>query len=352
MTFIDLKIGSKKLKDKVSSTKISLYKNLLSLDDLEALSTLLVTDMSLNDAFFIIKTKRNESLLEAIKMRLDRGELIEVVLKDHLVKEIKVTFSALINHLSLAKTLELTLALYRKTKVLKDKVQKDLTYPLLLLCFSIVGIYLFNGYCFEPLLLSMSEFSGDVSSLYIFKNVLDLLITIIFLILLLGLSLFLYFFRPKRIVLAYVLLEKYLPTSIIKEYLTSRFVIFYRECYAIGLKTKETIDAMRKMHDEPLIAFIASNIDKTLLEGEEMEKALTIPYLDDKIARFIKIGQHSGALEIMLDGYMVQFYKRFSKWCNDLAKVTQVVSYLMIGLVIIFVYQILFIPMGVLGGQL
>ena len=162
--------------------------------------------MSLNDAFFIIKTKRNESLLEAIKKRLDRGELIEVVLKDHLVKEIKVTFSALINHLSLAKTLELTLALYRKTKVLKDKVQKDLTYPLLLLCFSIVGIYLFNGYCFEPLLLSMSEFSGDVSSLYIFKNVLDVLITIIFLILLLGLSLFLYFFRPKRIVLAYVLL--------------------------------------------------------------------------------------------------------------------------------------------------
>ncbi len=229
-------------------------------------------------------------------------------------------------------------------------IGKDLMYPLILLVFSIVGIYLFNAYCFEPLLDSMGQFASDLSDLYIFRAVLDIVITALFVILLICGLLFLYFIRPKRIVLAYVLLERYWSTSILKEYLTSRFVLFFSECYKIGLKTKDSIDILKSLRAKPLVAFLANNIDKGLLQGNTMTQAMQTPYIDEKIARFIKIGQYSGAMGPMLESYMAQFQRRFTHFCKRLAKAIQVLSYGMIGLVIIFIYQILFIPMGVLGG--
>ncbi len=337
-------------KGKVLSKLVPARANLLSHDDLEGLSELLKTDLSLTDAFSIIKTKRNEKVIDKISERLKNGEMIEVIFKDHITSSLKVTFEAFISYLSFEMTLRLILSIEKEEGGFTKKVKKDLTYPILLLTFSVIGIYLFNSYCFEPLLYSMDQFASDLTDLYLFKDVLDVIITVMFVLILCGLILFLYFHKPKRQVLAYILLERYMKDSLIKEYLTSQFVLFFAECYKIGLKTKDSIDILRHLRSKPLVSFIASNVDRGLLEGKGMAGALDNKYLDERIIRFIKIAMYSGEMEGMLESYLVQFRKRFTKYCAKWAKAIQVASYGMIGLVIIFIYQILFIPMGVLGG--
>ncbi len=337
------------LKDKVLSLK-KYWKSGLSEGDLEALVTLLESDIALADAFSLLETKANKPIFDAITTRLKTGEPIDKVFVDFLDKRYISTFKAFISYLSLQKTLTLMMEVDKREADFLRSIGKDLMYPLALLVFSIVGIYLFNGYCFEPLLNSMSQFSSDITGIYVFRTVLDIVITVIFVLLLIAGSLFLYFIRPKRMVLAYVLLQRYWSTSILKEYLTSRFVLFFAECYKIGLKTKDSIDILKNLRARPLVAFLANTIDKGLLQGDTMTQAMQTPYLDEKIARFIKIAQYSGAMGPMLESYMTQFQMRFTNFCKRLAKAIQTLSYGMIGLVIIFIYQILFIPMGVLGG--
>ena len=46
----------------------------------------------------------------------------------------------------------------------------------------------------------------------------------------------------------------------------------------------------------------------------------------------------------------MQFEKRFKKYMNKLSLGIQLTSYILVGIVIIFVYQILFIPMSMIGG--
>ncbi len=338
------------LKEKVLFKPVNSRTSLLSRDDLDGLLELLKTDLSLTDSFSIIKNKHNEKAIGMISERLRNGEMIEVIFKDHIAPSLRVSFEAFISYLSFEMTLRLILSIDKEEGSFMRKIRKDLTYPVLLLVFSVIGIYLFNSYCFEPLLYSMNQFAGDLEDLYLFKRVLDVIITVMFVFILCALITFLYFHKPKRQVLAYVLLQKYMKDSLIKEYLTSQFVLFFCECYKIGLKTKDSIDILRHLKSKPLVSFIASNVDRGLLEGKGMAGALRSKYLDERIIRFIKIAMYSGEMQEMLESYLNQFKKRFTKYCAKWAKAIQIASYGMIGLVIIFIYQILFIPMGVLGG--
>ncbi len=337
-------------KKKVLSLKKRRRSILLSSEDLEALNILLKTDLSLNDAFDIIKNKKNAQAFATITERLKNGELIEVIFQDHLEGELKVSFKAFSSYLSFKKTLDLILTIKEREGQLLRNVAKEIAYPLGLLSFSLIGIYLFNSYCFDPLLGSMGQLTSGLDSLYIFKNLLDLAITVVFIVMLVILSMILYFLRPKKMVLAYVILQKYLPNSVLKEYLTSQFVLFFKECYMIGLKTKDSIEVLKHLHFKPLIAFMASNVDKGLLDGKGMVGAMHNPYLDERIERFIKIALYSGEMSAMLEGYLVQFQNRFKRYCQKWSKAIQLLSYCLIGLVIIFIYQILFIPMGIIGG--
>ena len=91
-------------------------------------------------------------------------------------------------------------------------------------------------------------------------------------------------------------------------------------------------------------------MDTELLSGKNMIEAMKNKYIDDRLSRFIKIAINTSELNMMLDGYIMQFEKRFKKYMNKLSLGIQLTSYILVGIVIIFVYQILFIPMSMIGG--
>ena len=329
---------------------MKLIKKSFSLEDLTALNKLLRVNLPLKDALAIIKTHKNQCHVEEIIRRLDKGEMIETIFGDYLSTELSHYFKVFIHYLTLHDALSLSLKIHKTEHELKHHVYKELTYPVCLLTLTLVGIYLFNAYCFEGLVNSLNQFNVDFHELFIFKEVLDVLINILMIGILLGLISFMYFSRPKRLVFAYVLLNKYFPKATYKEYLSSRFILYFDACYETGIKTKETITLLKAIKNQPLISFLAFHIDEDLLKGENMEEALRSPYIDERLSRYIKIARYSDDLGAMLKIYYEDFKTRFAHKCQSFSKLIQLSSYILIGVVIIFVYQILFIPMEIIGG--
>ncbi len=329
---------------------MKLIKKFFSVEDLDALNKLLRVNLPLKDALAIIKTHKNGTNVEEIVKRLDRGEMIETIFGDYLIKEIRHYFKVFIHYLTLLDALGLSLKIYKTEHELKHHVYKELTYPVCLLVFTLVGIYLFNAYCFEGLMNSLNQFNIDFHELLVFKEVLDIAINALMILILIVLVGFMYFSRPKRLVFAYVLLNKYFPKATYKEYLSSRFILYFDACYETGIKTKETITLLKAIKNQPLISFLAFHIDEDLLKGEEMEEALHSPYIDERLSRYIKIARYSDDLGEMLKIYYDDFKIRFAHKCQSFSKAIQLSSYILIGIVIIFVYQILFIPMEIIGG--
>ena len=329
---------------------MKLIKKFFSSEDLTALNKLLRVNLPLKDALVIIQTHKNQRNVKAIIARLDKGEMIETIFGDYLSDELSHYFKVFIHYLTLHDALSLSLKIYQTEHELKHHVYKELAYPVCLLTLTLVGIYLFNAYCFEGLMNSLSQFNVDFHELFIFKDVLDVLINTMMVVILVGLLSFMYFSRPKRLVFAYVLLNKYFPKATYKEYLSSRFILYFDACYETGIKTKETIALLKAIKNQPLISFLAFHIDEDLLKGENMEEALRSPYIDERLSRYIKIARYSDDLGAMLKIYYEDFKVRFAHKCQSFSKLIQLSSYILIGIVIIFVYQILFIPMEIIGG--
>ena len=322
----------------------------ISNDDLDILCELIKTDIALHDALDIVKTSNNKQIIKSIVMRLDRGETVNEVFVDYLGKEIRKYFMSFISYLSFKDSLSLSITMLRKEKNLKGKIIKEISYPMILMVVTLSGIFLFNRYCFDTLIMTVSEFNADIASAVLFKRMLDICIDTLFVAVCIILITILFFMHKKRIVFAYIMLDRYMPNSIFKEYLSSRFVLYFNECHKTGLKTKDSIDILKSFHFEPLVSFIAFHVDTELLSGKNMIEAMKNKYIDDRLSRFIKIAINTSELNMMLDGYIMQFEKRFKKYIKKLSLGIQLTSYILVGIVIIFVYQILFIPMSMIGG--
>ena len=329
---------------------MKLIKRFYNCEDIDALIKLLNVRLSLKEALTIIKSQNNKEISHQIIARLNRGELIESVLPDYLRPNLANYFKIFIDYLSLKDALNLAMNIVKNETNLKNQIIKDLSYPVCLLVLTLVGIYLFNTYCFDELIGSLNQFEMDFHHLIIFKNILDFSINGLMILLLFFLLVFLYFSRPKRLTFAYILMNKYIPKATYKDYLTSRFTIYFNACYKMGIKTKETLNILKAVKSQPLISFIAFHLDEDLSKGEDIEDAVKSPYLDERLSRYIRIARYSDDFGEMLQIYYDNFKMHFSYQCKRMSKIIQITSYLLIGVLIIFIYQILFIPMGIIGG--
>ena len=166
----------------------------------------------------------------------------------------------------------------------------------------------------------------------------------------LALVLALYFFRKRNITLFYVLICKYLPNSIVQKYFCVEFVSLLNICLDNGYKSKESIDILKSLHNKPITSFLAYHLDERLLEGETLKQASKQAYYDYSLSKFINIAIHSNDFSKILNDYVNLSTKQIKTKMKKAATIIQLVTYSMIGIVIIFVYQILFLPMNALAN--
>jgi type II secretory pathway component PulF len=126
------------------------------------------------------------------------------------------------------------------------------------------------------------------------------------------------------------------------------FTRFFLECVRRKVPTMQALRMLKQMKEKPLVALIASELDESLMNGTSFEKAMASPYVESALARFIHLAAAAANAETMLEGYLAMSAKRTEAAIRRFSACVQLFSYSLIGLVLIFVYSILMLPMTML----
>ena len=160
---------------------------------------------------------------------------------------------------------------------------------------------------------------------------------------------FLFFNHPGRIVILYILVSRYFPDSLWQLYYSQNFIALFALCGELGYKTKETLAILKSMREKPLISFLAYHVDEAFMKGEGMAEALDNPYLDSRLRSFMKMAVVSLNFDKLLRRYVEVCAMDMERRIKKYTRIVQLSIYILIGVMLIFIYQVLFLPIQAIG---
>ena len=154
--------------------------------------------------------------------------------------------------------------------------------------------------------------------------------------------------EKKHIVNTYCFVAKRFPDSILVHSVSAMFARFFLECLKRNVSTQNTLHILSQVKQQPCVSYIAKEIDEHLMRGETLIEAIQKTHIEKALLRFLKIAVFSSSSEEMLEGYLQMVEIRKQQAIKRYSTYIQLISYSMIAIVLIFVYQILMMPMTML----
>ena len=317
----------------------------LSIEDLSYLSRLLKTNLSLKQSMDLLKNRKNAGIFEEITGQLDQGFLIENVMKDYLPVPIRACASTLLGHLSFNDALSISLRIYEEQQENRNGLFSSIAYPCILLFVTISALYLFDLYGIDTVFSLIVSFDADIGLYQDIRMIFRIVIRSVYYLILAGTLAVIYFIQPRRIVLLYLFLSEHFPNSLLSVYYSEEFMSLLLICIEHGYKTREAIGILKDMKNRPVISFLAFHLDESLMEGETMKEAVHKKYYDSSLSRFIKIGNYTNDFTQIVSSYIRMAKQKIRQRMKRYTLTIQLSTYAFIGAIIVFIYQVLFMPM-------
>ncbi|MBQ2658574.1 MAG: type II secretion system F family protein [Erysipelotrichaceae bacterium] len=317
----------------------------LSIEDLSYLNRLLKTNLSLKQSMDLLKNKKNAKIFEEITGQLDQGFLIENIMKDYLPAPIRACASTLLGHLSFNDALSISLRIYEEQQENRNGLFSSIAYPCILLFVTISALYLFDLYGIDTIFSLIVSFDADIRLYQDIRMVFRIVIRSVYYLILVGTLIVIYFIQPRHIVLLYLFLSEHFPNSLMSVYYSEEFMSLLLICIEHGYKTKEAISILKDMKNRPVISFLAFHLDESLMEGETMKEAVHKKYYDSSLSRFIKIGNYTNDFTQIISSYIRMAKQKIRQRMKRYTVTIQLSTYAFIGAIIVFIYQVLFMPM-------
>lgn len=336
--------------DFLSKIKNKLKIQTLKIEDLFYLNELLNSNLPIKSCLMLIKNKTNSKIIDDLICKLDKGFLIEEIIDDYLPKDISLYMKNLIKRLSFSESLKLSISFYNKNKENNKILFKSIAYPIFLLFISLTALFIFDNYGLDTILNLMNTFNVDTIAFQYFRVVLKILIYVFYFAFIAISIIVLIFINPKRITLFYIILCKYFSNSIIQIYFTEEFVSLFIIALDLGYHTKDALEILKSLKNKPLISFLAFHIDDQLMAGESLKDASNQEYYDHVLTSFINIASYSNNFTSILNNYALLAKEKIQNKMKLYTSILQLSSYVVIGIVIIFIYQVLFLPMQAINA--
>jgi len=322
----------------------------LGYDDLYYLCEVLKTGMSLENALELLGNDTNRDCYENILVSFSKGETIEEIFPRFLNPKVNDYFVSFIKALPFDKALSLALQFYKEEKETEEELIKNITYPFILLFVSVTALYLFDRLGMDLLMNMLKSFSDD---LYIYE-VIRMIIRVIactFYFGLISVSLLaLYLSRKKRLIISYEWLSRHLNNSIIKSMCSQKLISFMLIGSKNGYSTKEVLKLIRSVKSKPVLSVMAYKLDEFLMEGRSLFEAADFSLYDSLLTNYLRIATGVKDYMSILENYVELNRKKIKNTMKSLSLKLQLIIYAFIGMVIVFVYQILFLPMSAISN--
>lgn len=333
----------------MESLKKMLFRKEISIEDLTYISKLIDTNISLHQAFELLKNKHNEKIFNMIIKSLNEGKMIESIIVDYLPRQIEDYIIPLLKTLPFSQALSLSLEFYEQHTSSENKIMAEIAYPCILLFVSMTVLYLFDLYGMDTIFNLISSFDANLELLRSMRLVFRIIINVFYYGILALTLLLIFLIQPKRISILYIFLSKHFPNSLINVHYSQEFVSLLLVCVNKGYKTKTALSILKAMKSKPIISFLAFHMDEALMEGESLKEAAKKNYYDLSLSRFIKIANYTNEFSKMLGNYVLLAKEKINRKIKKYTLTIQLTTYAFIGIIVMFIYQILFVPMQALS---
>ena len=303
---------------------------------------------SFTDTLQILKTKRNERRITQVLEKLEQGQTFKEAFSLLLPHCYRRYFNNFIRYLPVLESMRISVELATYEEKMKQKMMKDMVYPVVMLFVMFIGMYLFNGFVFPQMMTLMTSFEINVSSYYFLRSLIQLLSWLVTILFVVGMLLWVVFQEPNRKCWLYRVLVKYVPDSLMVQKASAEFARYFLECVRVRISTKQTMKILLDMKEKPLVRLIAQELNDALSKGESFEVTLHTPFVEHALQQFFQIALHGSNCEKMLEGYLVMNQQRHIKQVRIFTRSVQLSCYGAIGLILLVVYQILMLPMQML----
>lgn len=321
-----------------------------SLNDIKFLNELINSGMPIKNCLDIISTKKTEKISKEIINSLDNGDLFEDVIINYIPNNLSKYFSKLIKQLGFNKTIKIVLDIVETRKKNIDSVISKAIYPIILMFVSMTALIIFDKFGLDSIISLMSSFIDDFSAVYLFRTIFSFLSFVICLLLIIiGILTVAIIFFNKGVYI-YKLFNKYFPNSIINTYFTNEFISLYLIIFNNGYKTRETLNIIKDLDNVPISAFMADEILLGLEAGDGFISSFDSLYFDKSFSKYLSVASFSNSYSNILEKYCEYASLKVISFIKSFTAFIQGTSYVVIGFIIIFVYELLFMPMQAITG--
>ena len=318
--------------------------------DCEGIAKLMHSGFTLQETLSLLETPQNKKVFDVISANMEEGISPALFFPSLCPKEYRSYLSGFLNCLPFSDALSLCAEIVTGEEAQKKEYLQGLFYPFMMFLCTIIGVTLFNEFCFPPLLSLMENFHTDASDYTILRIVLRAAGIFTGGVLLAAAAVILWCRQEKHRIGSYLFFARHFPSSIYIQYESTDFIRYFLQCIRMSVPTKESLHILQSVTHRPVIRFLAGVMEKSLQAGDAFRDAVDMPWLDPSLLRFMKIAYYSFQMEPMLEGYLEMAKERSKRQCKRITRAVQILSYAAIGTIVILIYQIMLLPMKLLGG--
>lgn len=309
-------------------------RGLIENDEIEVFSLLIESGLPFSDAISL-SFQNSKEILE----QLERGTSFSQIIRDQKWGKNK-TLSKLCEIFSLDEALIAYKKLNSSQTALKDKLIHPCLYPLVIMAFSTVLVWIFS----DTILPMMAASSDQSSMLLPFLKILCIVFCI-----LVGLAALiltaLFSFPDQMSRLAFPIFQ--FPT--LKRLVSLQCASLFEALNTKDLSTMECVDLMSDTQSFPFCALVARGWKRKLKKGWSWKRILeSDPCLDPMFVRLFVLGMESQTLEKMMRTYQKSALQALEKSAKRFSKSVLLAAYSFVGILALSVYQMMLEPLSML----
>lgn len=323
-------------------------KRKLSKETLAGITALMNNGFSLPQAMTILNDRSSAAVFDEIRERLEKGEEIASFLCDYVPRTYARYLAGFLQYMPFYSALDLSLQLADSDDRNQNELLKGLLYPVLMMTGMLMAAAAFSLTILPAMISLLEGFRLEDQSYVWMKDFIPAAaIAILVLIALAGITV-LIAVQPKYIVRSYCFLLRFFRDSLPVQIASRSFTRFFLECVRQKLSTIQCMDILKKLPNRPVVSYIASQLDLAMKQGISLEEASNTELLESSLSRFMKTAVYSSDCERMLEGYLEMTKARTAVQISRFSRIVQLVSYLMIGVMIVLMYRLLMMPMNMM----
>lgn len=297
----------------------------------------------------LLKTKQNEEIFTIIQEKLLAGYELKDFIHDCMPKKYSDILHGFISYTTLQKSLHLTMNLIHTSDNRLKKIKQKLLYPTVLVSLTTIGLLFFHSICIPVLQNLVLTFNASSNTFTAIQIWISSFLIVISLFIILTFTFAIYIRKDIHKINTYLFLVKNFPQSLFIKYYSEEFMRYFIECTKSGISTKNTMHILKQLPNKPIIYFLATEIEMSLLQGNAFLDSIKDTHLDPDLMRFMQIAIYSNEKENILTGYLTYSNAYVDKKLNTLTTSLQIISYIIIGFFMVMIYEVLMVPLSLLS---